>query len=469
MQFRQDKIKSKMQPRLLPLRRQRGSVAPLLAFSLIFVFAFLAFVMDLMREVLEIQQMKHAARAAALAILPYASLDSSGQLQNNSLIDSDGSFTETSMLSMKAELERIMQSELARVNQTITNPDPANQSSWLKELSFDPADLSAAPGSSQSQGPYLTLTARRSDQDRFSFLFFPVVYAAANLGGADSASTFNGVDLLQKVEVCMQPASKIGPGAPAESSGQKAAAIFNARLCSFPLVLNYDDFKRFLQNSAAQTACTIHVKSAAGSSQANTNTDMRGYFANLRSGGSTGDYYFDAQSSSRIDDLLGLFDYFNKAPVSGKSTVPPAALERGAQLDRFDIEGFDDETNNNLTATLSQLPLNRSYILPVVHESAGSICEVAGFALLRLSSFTKLDQEYSFSFTLSESLPVLNASAGTMRSLPRLDGTQLAPFADRQTNPFLPRSFDPLNNVFSQGKAGLVMAPVLSPRKIFLD
>jgi hypothetical protein len=101
--------------------------------------------------------------------------------------------------------------------------------------------------------------------------------------------------------------------------------------------------------------------------------------------------------------------------------------------------------------------------------SPATQCQVVGFALLRLNGVTASSSGWDFNFVLGESLPVLNASCSGLQTIPLFTGSKLASIYDAQNSPFRLRSYDIENNVIAPRPRGVVMAPVVSPRRISDD
>ncbi len=429
--------------RALRMRRQRGSILPVVVFALLFIFAFVSFAVDVMHEILTIQQMRFAARSAASSVLSVASIDANGFAQNSQVIDSTGKFTSQAMSKMLNELSSV---------------------SGSNGVEFDATDLAQGSANSTSdKGPYLKVTARQHDNNATEFFFIPVRYAAGMMSGGPAPGQDDlRVKLVQSAEVMCQPAIRIGPGAPSSSQTRRGQEIYTARLTSFPMVIDYDDFKRIISNAANNTNCVLQVANPGDAAITNSNV-LRSYFVNEKQGGSVSNYYFDAQNPLRVDDLVGLVEYFNNTATAPQAVQIPAAVERGIQLDRFTKTVLQ---NTDLLEVLGQVPLNRAYIFPVARVTGGSLCEVQGFAFLKLTAITASNTNCQFSVATGESVPVLNSSAGpSLKTIPQLDGSKLPAIYDRSNNPFAPRDFDATNNQMSGAAHGVVMAPTYSPRK----
>lgn len=429
--------------RALIVRRKKGSILPMVVFALLFIFAFLSFSVDVMHEILKVQQMRFAARAAASSVLPVASLDADGNGQNVQVVDANGKFTNQALSNMANEL---------------------NSVSGTNGVEFNSTDLSEGTISSTADnGPYLKVTAKQRDNEAMELFFIPVRYAASLMtGGATASESDLRIKIVQSAEVSCQPAVRIGPGANSSSQSRRGQEVYTARLTSFPVAIDYDDFKRVVSSSSANTTCTLRI-STPGAAQYPSANMIRAYFVNLKQGGAVSDYYYDAQNSSRVDDLIGLIEYFNPSATAPQAVQVPAAVERSVQLDRFSKSALQ---SSDLVSVLGQLPTNKAYIFPVARVQGGTLCDVQGFAFLKLNSVSASNTDCDFSVSSGESVPVVNCSAGpSLKTIPRLDGSKLPAIFDRSNNPFAPRSFDAINNQMSGTTRGVVMAPTYSPRK----
>lgn len=457
-----------------PSRSRTGSVLPVLAFSLLLIFAFLAFTVDVMREFLEAGQLHFAARSAALDMLPFACLDANGQIQNDPVCSGSGAFTGNAMSNLTQALNAPNGASAGEAWNSASSNSGSGDQNWMQAVNFSAEDIrsGSASGTVQDkQDPLLQLQVDRTGENGLQLFFMPLVFAFNTAMGAPVPQSAETADQSHIVEVASQPATRIGAAAPLDASSPKAQAMAKARCAGFPLAINYDDFKRASTAAGAGSfSCTAHL-SAAQSSQMSSATDMRGYFVNLSSGTQVSSFYNEAQNPARISDLIGTLMYFDSSPsqpVSATLTLP-AAIERGVQVDRYAPAAV--KSSSDAALVISQLSLNKCYIVPVVREgvSPSTQCQVLGFALLRLTRVAPSSSGWDFSFTLGESLPILNASCSGQKTIPNFDGTALPSTYDAQNSPFKLRSFDVTNNVLAARAKGVVMAAVVSPRRISDD
>jgi hypothetical protein len=443
------------------------------AFSLLVIFAFLAFTVDVMRGFLQAGQLHFAARSAALDLLPFACLDANGQIQNDPICSASGAFTSSAMSNLTQALNRANGST-GDVWNTATGNSGSGDKNWMQGVTFSADDLisGAAVGSVQDkQDPLLELQVNRSGENGLQLFFMPLVFAFNSSMGIPVPQSASSADQSHLVEVAAQPATRIGAAAPLDASSSKAQAMATARCAGFPLAINYDDFKRASKASGSSPfSCTAHL-SAPQAAQGSSSSDLRGYFVNLSSGTQVNSFYNDAQNPARVNDLIGTLLYFDGSasqPVSATLKLP-AAIEQGVQLDRFAPSVV--KASSDAAIVISQLALNKCYILPVVQEavSPATQCQVVGFALLRLNGVTASSSGWDFNFVLGESLPVLNASCSGLQTIPLFTGSKLASIYDAQNSPFRLRSYDIENNVIAPRPRGVVMAPVVSPRRISDD
>lgn len=454
-------------------RRASGSILPVVAFSLLLIFAFLAFTVDVMREFLEAGQLRFAARSAALDLLPFVCLDASGQMQNNPVCSASGAFTGTALSNLTQALNRPNGQSGEAWNQATSNSESGDQN-WMQGVTFSPDDLAsgAAVGNVQDkQDPLLELRVNRTGENGLTLFFMPLVFAFNSSMGIPVPQSAASAEQSHIVEVVGQPATRIGSAAPLDSISGKAQAMATARSATFPLAINYDDFKRAsLSAGSGLFSCTVHL-SAPQASQLSAANDLRGYFVNLSNGSQVNASYNEAQDPARVNDLTGTLLYFDSSPSQPVSATLklPAAVENGVQLDRFAPPAV--KANSDLSLVISQLSLNKCYIVPVVREgvSPTTQCQVLGFSLLRLTAVTATSSGWDFSFVMGESLPVLNASCSGLKTIPNFDGTLLPSIYDAQNNPFRVRSYDANNDLIAPRPKGVVLAPVVSPRRLSVD
>lgn len=445
---------------------------PLMAFAMVFSFAFLAFVMDVMREITILAQMKHAAAACALDLLPFAALDEHGLPDNIQVINSDGSFSSTALSSMQQELARQNGESAGTVWNSALDPgigSETNPQSEIRILASDMVSPSATnPNLNDRNDPILQVSARRRGGQAMELLFMPVRYTAELMSGNAVPDQARRQDLARTAEVVAQPAVRVGAAAAPFAGSSRSQLLFNGRIAAFPLAINYDDFKRLIQSnsSAASLNASLNAKTP-GSAQSPAASDLRAYFVNLKSGGTVGAYYFDAQSPQSIDQLTGLIEYFSPQASGPKALELPAAVEQDSLLDRFAVAELSSDTDFN--QVLQTLPLDRCYIMPVVSENAAiaSQCHVVGFAFLKLRTLTNNSGNISLQVELGESLPLPNASAGSrFRCIPAFDGSRMSALYDAAESVFKPRDYDFANSSLSARPPGILLAPVLSPRLV---
>lgn len=441
-------------------RSSAGSVLPVFVVAFAVAFAFMALVFDVMREFYCAEKLAFAAQCAALDVLPFACQDGTGKTNNISLCQADGSFTDVTRSRLQQALERT-----SGANAQEWNLAPS-ASALDKPINIDSQDLvsaSAADSGSQiadHKELVLQVRARRAGNDALTMFFLPLLYAGVGvLGQSVPAAVYNN-ELFAAAEACGQPASRIGAGAsPASSGDSKAAEIWRGRLACLPLALEATDFES--STAASNQAVSVDVK-AVSPGAVSTSGFLRGYFINLAGGSVVNSYYRDAASAAEMDNLVGLWHYFDRSE-SGP-TVIPQAVERGVLVDRFDNSStsFNNEQLRSALSAIASGGLDRCYIVPVVESRAGSICRVLGFAWLKLQALSEpVPGEFQFRFRADESIVVLNAScSGGLKSIPFVNGERLP--APPANGPFASRAAG--STGIPRRPKGVALAPALSCR-----
>lgn len=447
---------------------------PLVVFSLLVVLAFLGFCVDVMRQFHCVEKLRFAARAAALELLPYASLDAAGNPDNVAVCDDGGALSAVASGQIFAALNgsggpNDNPSNSAAAETAAEQPvfilDSDVQSGT--QIDADVADKSEL---------LLRVTARRSGQDALRMIFMPVAYAMDLLTGSSIPPEALRSSQTGLAEVTGQPATRIGAAVPADAPGRRNGLIYRGRLAAFPLALEYGDFVAALPERASSPVVVSVQVVDPGSTRALAAPALgvRAYFINNAAGSSVGGFYADAATPARMDELIGLLKYFDRssAAPAPQALRYPAAMETGVAIDCFssDRTSFD---NTDLRAILTQIrttAARRCFILPVVQRrgTAGgsSQTQVRGFAWAKLNGITEASPGvWSFAFEINESVPVLNAScAGGFRSIPAVTGERMAP--PELDGPFRMRRLIAGSNSPEVRQRGVVLAPAVSLRAL---
>ncbi|MBY0545792.1 MAG: hypothetical protein K2W95_00735 [Candidatus Obscuribacterales bacterium] len=453
---------------------------PLVVFSLLVVFAFLGFCVDVMRQFHCVEKLRFAARAAALELLPYASFDAAGNPDNISCCDDGGAITSTAAAQVFAALNgsggpNDDPSNTASAGDVMDLSKPAEQPVFIQDS--DVQSGTQVDGSAEDKNELLLrVVARRTGQDALQMMFMPVAYAMDFLAGSAIPPEALRRNQTGLAEVIGQPATRIGAAVAAGASGRRNQSIYRGRLAVFPLALEYSDFVAALpERGAPPVVVSLKVVDpGAATGSAGATPILRAYFVNSVSGASVSGYYSDAATPARFDELIGLLKYFDRSSSSPAPQVLryPQAMESGVLVDCFssDRTSFD---NADLRALLTQLrtsAANRCFILPVVQRRGAvptaSQTQVQGFAWLKLKGITEATPGvWNFSFEINESLPLLNAScSGGLRSIPAVTGERMP--APRTDGPFKMRKLIAGSNSPEVRPRGVVLAPAVSLRAL---
>lgn len=463
------------QRRCLLLERDRaGTVMPLVVFSVLILFAFLSFSIDIMREFYAVDKLRYAARAAALDILPFACLDANGNPDNVPLCDNSGTLLPEPATQLSLALNR---NGGLNDGDSFTNTAPAGDPSDSSEpmdrpVLIDSSDIksAAAVDSEVSEKTELMLrvAARRNGPQSLALLFLPVSFGAS---GAAIPGQAQSRALAAVTEVVGQPATRVGAAVPATAIGTRNQAMYRGRLATFPFAIEYSDFLSAVATAGSgSTSFTITATDPGSSAIAGA---ARGYFINDCSGSSVGGYYSDAQTPARLDELIGLIRYFDRGagPAIPQSVRYPAAVEAGVAVDCFrsTLTSFDNADLRAMLTDLGSTAANRCFVLPVVQQSGAlpaSQRQVNGFAWVKLLSLVETSPgKWNFNFQINESIPILNAScSGGMKSIPAVNGDRMA--APSVTGPFKMRKLLAGANTLESRPRGVVLAPAVSPRTV---
>lgn len=445
----QSKRSRALQTRAMRLRNtQRGSILPLVVFSLMVMFAFLAFVVEVTRDIYTIGNIEFAAQSAALTGYSYAT--------NNPDV------TYTNASAQKNITAAVIQTGNGTGGAWNVAPADGGPAAGRSAVTFQPEDVVfvSNPNSSDATDFFVQVKARRDGADGLKNIFLPVIYAF-NTGGRPK--DMNEAHPYRISEVISQPASRIGAGAPRNASDARSADL--AGCATFPLAISNVEFQSAASASQTQKQYTIDLVSAAQAGAAAAPGHFKGCLVNVAPTGGSNQYYGDGQGNKAIDDLSHTLEYFAALPII--SAISPGVVERGSRIAAFDPANQTfQQRSKQVLAKLKQLPLNRYYIFPVIQSSPsfnGNTNKVIGFARLLLQTVTSNNNSITATVRIDESVPVRNASfANGMATIPSLTGSLMpAPVA-----PFLARQLDAQTQGITSRPRGVVMAPSVSPRLI---
>lgn len=451
---------------------------PLVVFSLLLLFAFMALSIDVMRQFYSIERLRYAARAAALDILPFACLDGAGNPDNVAVCNPTGDMQANTSVNLNMALARDggpnaagAQVNTAPAGSAVDSSRPADQ-----PVLIDSADIRSAAATddelTDKSELVLRVMARRNGGDALQMAFMPVLFAVT--GGAVPPEARRR-DQAGLAEVIGQPATRIGAAVPEGATAVRNQAIYRGRLATFPVGLEYADFVGALPAAAAAppVVSVRVVDPGAASPPSSGTTLLRGYFLNDSAGSNVSGYYSDARTPPRFDELIGLLRYFDRSagPPVPQAVRYPRAVESGVSLDCFNstITSFNNNDLRSVVSSLASTALNRCFILPVVEHAAGqpsSQISVRGFSWLKLRGVSELSPGvWNFAFEINESMPLLNCSCtGGMRSIPAVSGQRMA--APPTNGPFHMRRLLSGGNILEPRSRGVVLAPAVSPRVV---
>lgn len=459
-------------------RNCQGYILPLAVFSLLTFFAFLACAFDVMRQFYCVQQLRFAARSAALDVMPFACIDAAGNPQNSPLCIASGVLGPETHARLVRALNRTGGPNTTEAN-TAPSGDPRDNTRPSQvPVQIEESDIRASANETEDASELiLRVTARRTGDDSLHMMFLPAIFALNSLTGGSVPAEARSRDQTGIVEVIGQPATRIGPACPSDSSGQRNEAAYRGRLAVFPVALEYADFVAALPaTTAPPSTVTIRVVDPGTSPPLKSAPYLRSYFINNARGNSVSNYYSHCGSASSMDELIGLFKYFdrNVSPAVPQATRLPAAVESGVTIDRFSSgrTSFDNPDLRTILEDIRQTATNKCFVLPVVDRSDGTapaaLSTVRGFAFLKLLSLSELSPGlWQFVFEINESVVTLNAScSGGLRGIPSTAERMPAP---PTSGPFHMRKLLPGTNILESRSRGIVLAPAVSPRSIFRD
>jgi hypothetical protein len=443
MQFRTNKRLQRKLSNYRAHRGERGSIFPMVAFSLMIVIAFMSFAMDVMRTALTTRKLQFAAQVAALSGYSYAA-------------DQNGSYTDATA----------RQNIRNRVLVTASNswnlaPSGPNGDVVQSPVSFTDDDIVILDNPSDPGDLIVQVKARRDGTDSLTNFLMPAVYA---FGGAPL-----GVEKsrpFRVAEIVGQPASRIGAGAPIDApSGTRNAELIGC--ATLPIAISNTQFASLSNSNNATTNIIVDLvrSDSPDFASAPAAGHVRGALVNVAASGTSAQYYGGGQGSLAIDELIKLVTYFT--PTPGINWLAPGVVERGSQLSSFDpADTTFNERKSELVGKLALLTTGRTYIVPVVSANPdyANKSVVVGFARLTLVKAVNAgSSDFEIEFAIPQSAPMRNAAAASgIAAIPRGATVRLpAPIA-----PFKARAWLPLTNGIEARPRGIVLAPSISPRII---
>ena len=315
---------------------------PLVAVALLAFFGFLAFTMDSMRDVTAVQQLEHAARAAAIHAYSYAT-------------SSDGTYDPSSAIAN-------MQSALTETSQPVAwNVAPAG-AFGSAPVEFTSGDLRIVTNPADSHEQFIQVLSRRTGSQGLTQFLTPGFDRLTNSNQRNNPET---LDLIRIVEVIGEPASRIGAGIdPSCATWVKVREA--SHFVVLPLGISYNQFKPASGPGNPTTSFVIDLVSSGNSPHSSpVPGHIRACFVNVVKSPVYGAYYGTSQDTGVSNQLIDSWKYFSTACDS--SALPPACVERGSVLSCFDpnAQSFRN-SKQRLINCLKTVPANSYYIVPVL-------------------------------------------------------------------------------------------------------
>lgn len=420
---------------------------PLIVAAMLLFVGLLAFVIDVTRDILAVQQLQFAAESAALDAF-------------SKITSAEGTLAADRGLSNAQNAVR------SSHGSSSWNTAPIGPSSLNGEynagVTIDSSDVNYAVNPSDENEPMLRVTARRSGENALRFFFLPAIFAMNLAGGSTIPEDAKTASPYRTIEVIGAPASRIGAGAPRTASAPSSLAGWAV----LPLALSYSQYR---PASSSEESILVYDLDLLDSTNPFVGRapvgHLRAAFVNVLR---NGDGYGTSQGNPAISELISTWRYFSASEDA--LAMPPAVVERGSRFSVFDCGDANFRSRRpELATVLSRLPTNRNYIVPVIASDpvVGQQSTVVGFAYLRLSRAVMLppnQNTLALQLEFGASLPARNATSTTLATVPALTGALLP--APLSGGPFANRIFDSGNNSFSRRFRGVCMAPVVSARSL---
>jgi hypothetical protein len=423
---------------------------PLVMVATLLLVAYLAFAIDVQRNIFAVQQLQFAAESAAL--------DAYAQLLNK-----DGTIPGDNGLG-NAQTAVAASHGASPWNQAPLGPPNGDRfGPFNGGVSIDGADVTFDSNPQDTSEAVLRVTARRQGNEALRFFFLPAIFAINAMSGGSVPADAQTASPYRTIEVIGAPASRIGAGSPRNVASPSAMAGW----ATLPIALSYSQFLNAstADPSTFSTPYVVDLLNSTSPYPPAAGNRIRGAFVNVFPNGTGSAYYGDGQGNPAIDQLLQTWRYFGIAVSANE--VPPAVVERGSQIAVFDSGDTTFQSRKaEIQAVLNTVQKGRDYIVPIVAADpvVNSRATVVGFALMRLDQAINGSNQIAFQFSLSPSFPVRNATSSQSAAVPSVTGTSLpAPVAN---GPFANRTFDLQNNAVSTRYRGVALAPVTSPRSM---
>lgn len=429
---------------------QCGAVMPFVVVSMLVLIAFLGVSVDMMRSVYTVRRLQFALDAAALHAYSYAASDTVAY-------------------------------DTARMQTAIQDPNGSAGGAWndapaggtdrsspaRTDVLVNPSEMVLVENPEDQSERFLQLIGRRQGQDGLRFAFLPALYTMDAMSGGAVPAEAQGMEPARITEVIGQPATRIGAGPPRGGASSQRQADLQG-FASFPLAISNQQFLAASLPNEPRVTYTIDLVQSTDPPAAAQPGHIKGAFVNVSG---TAAAYGGGQGNVALDQLDRLAKYFWAA--ADASALAPYVVERGSQIRAFDpADALFQSRRAQLFVTLTQVPVGRHYIIPVLRNDpnfAGPN-EVVGFARLRINRIVGVNpgtgsQEFSIIADIGQSVPVRNTASGggLSTTFPNPNNGALMP---APVNPFADRQWNQAANSISVRNRGVVLSPALSPRKL---
>jgi len=426
---------------------------PLVAVSLVVLLGSIGICTDLMRDMQAAHELQYAAQAAALYGLSQATL-------------SNGAYTQSTAQTNIANA--VISAGTAAWNKAQSGP-VANV--WSTPVTFanqTSIQFVPNPNAQDATDFFVQVTGQRTraDGNALTNFFLPVFNASFQSNSPGALTSF---DTVKTVEAVLQPASRIGAGAPPGTQGAGA----NFSLCAaLPIAISNRQFAA-IASTGTTGSNTFLVDFVSSQSPSPAPGHLVGCFINDGPSGNTGSYYGGSSSAADVSQLQSLLSYFGV--ITSQAPQAPAAIERGGKVGAFDPSGA--AFGNIRTQLVSNLKTwitthsNNYYIVPVIAGNPTFAAtgnpnnNVVGFSRLRLLSVPSgTAGALTVQVMFGESVAMRNAACAEGYSVVTFNNQQLMP---PPVAPFTPRSvIDANTQSLAARPLGVVMAPAVSPRNL---
>jgi hypothetical protein len=426
-------------------RRRSGSVLPVVVFSLLLFFGFLAFTADVMRSAYAARKLRYAVESAALFAYSYCDRT-------------------TSTDDLQTKFYNAISKNFSPSNTSPIGPFGQDQRDLESAVTFSLNDVVLSSNPEDASENFLRLTGRREGKNALRLFFLSTLYQASKAIGAQIPQEVLQAEQRKTIEVIGQPATRIGAGSPHSCpAGTRSRELVG--FAALPIAISNSQFRVASDPEQSNTRYNLDLNQKTGSAP----NLFRAAFINLSATPGSSDYYNEAGSNLSYDQLLKELKYFRL--IAASDELPPAAVECGSLVCAFDPNSPEfRKRTQDIAGVLKTLPLNAIYLFPIIESDPvfADRNRIIGFARLKLANVLDASgKKFQLSVDMTESMPMRNATcANGCAAFPSM---QIAYFLPAEVQPFQARRFIPQNNSVERRRRSIVLAPALSPRRLPTD